>query len=703
MASNSPQVVDCARLNITILLVDNDTTTLSVNAGFLRSWQYKVATATSGHEALKTLREFRGFFNLVITDLDMKGMNGIELQKRVKREFHLPVIIMSVDWRKNVMSRNLENGAAYCMAKPVRREDVKDVWQYVVTGRREKLRIENDKIVSVREEEEEEEEEEGDSSPSPTVNSASPKKQRKKYCKRKRSEVIENEELIFCGPKRSRIFWTTNLHNRFLLAIDYIGMDKAVPTKILEIMNVPGLTRENVASHLQKYRLFLKKIAEKGILEGLSERDLRSKFAMGLPTDLIRDLKRRVSNFRGHENYYQQHYGNVVSRPLTTRPLLSNQTRLTQPNHYGTDHTYGNFQQNQANHHNRPGANGGFMTSANALTANGLMSNYTSLGNSRNFNYVPTNYDNKNNHGMIRPYGSFGLQRTPWTYNHHHGTNNYNNNGMIMPYESSGLHRSLSTYSIHCGIQLNNDASLTFGALNRVPNVGHTGQNNNYNYNDDDDNIFGLLSNGSASNDAFVPISSSFANVCVEPNQANVSAGFPCLPQKSINGIRNAGGGNHKQHTIVTSANQLEAGRIDDLDELFLMLNDMVLPDEEVFSNQTEERPHAGARSTSDIPSSFNIKDCIELGDGDHVTAQTNERSINVLPNKSSSCTNENPNLVVRNDTSTNLEPMDMFMADQQANSSAGNSTPPEQASHLTKDLDMDLFETLLFGVADPN
>ena len=33
-----------------------------------------------------------------------------------------------------------------------------------------------------------------------------------------------------------------------------------MPKTILQLMNVDGMTRENVASHLQKYRLYLKKL-----------------------------------------------------------------------------------------------------------------------------------------------------------------------------------------------------------------------------------------------------------------------------------------------------------------------------------------------------------------------------------------------------------------------------------------------------------
>lgn len=37
------------------------------------------------------------------------------------------------------------------------------------------------------------------------------------------------------------------------------GLKNAVPKTILQLMNVEGMTRENVASHLQKYRLHLKR------------------------------------------------------------------------------------------------------------------------------------------------------------------------------------------------------------------------------------------------------------------------------------------------------------------------------------------------------------------------------------------------------------------------------------------------------------
>lgn len=49
-----------------------------------------------------------------------------------------------------------------------------------------------------------------------------------------------------------------------MTAVHRLGINNAVPKCILALMNVDGMTRENVASHLQKYRLALKKLAGVG-------------------------------------------------------------------------------------------------------------------------------------------------------------------------------------------------------------------------------------------------------------------------------------------------------------------------------------------------------------------------------------------------------------------------------------------------------
>lgn len=56
------------------------------------------------------------------------------------------------------------------------------------------------------------------------------------------------------GKRKVKVDWTPELHRRFVQAVEQLGVDKAVPSRILEIMGIDCLTRHNIASHLQKYR-----------------------------------------------------------------------------------------------------------------------------------------------------------------------------------------------------------------------------------------------------------------------------------------------------------------------------------------------------------------------------------------------------------------------------------------------------------------
>ncbi|KAF5729677.1 two-component response regulator-like APRR2 [Tripterygium wilfordii] len=60
---------------------------------------------------------------------------------------------------------------------------------------------------------------------------------------------------IKANRKKMKVDWTPELHRKFVQAVEQLGVDQAIPSRILELMKVAGLTRHNVASHLQKYRI----------------------------------------------------------------------------------------------------------------------------------------------------------------------------------------------------------------------------------------------------------------------------------------------------------------------------------------------------------------------------------------------------------------------------------------------------------------
>ncbi len=68
-----------------VLLIDDDLIVLKSLAKFIRQHGYALEIAESGHAALEKIK--KSSFNLVITDVRMPGLNGIETIKRI-REFN---------------------------------------------------------------------------------------------------------------------------------------------------------------------------------------------------------------------------------------------------------------------------------------------------------------------------------------------------------------------------------------------------------------------------------------------------------------------------------------------------------------------------------------------------------------------------------------------------------------------------------------
>ncbi|MDZ7698004.1 MAG: response regulator [Deltaproteobacteria bacterium] len=106
-----------------MMLVDDEERFLSTTEKLLLRKGYDVLTATSGTEALEKLRTHN--MHVVILDVKMPGMDGIETLKAIKREYPLVEVIM-LTGHATVDSavEGLKAGATDYLMKPTDVEDL---------------------------------------------------------------------------------------------------------------------------------------------------------------------------------------------------------------------------------------------------------------------------------------------------------------------------------------------------------------------------------------------------------------------------------------------------------------------------------------------------------------------------------------------------------------------------------------------------
>ncbi|HTO70283.1 MAG TPA: diguanylate cyclase [Myxococcota bacterium] len=102
-----------------VLVVDDDRLIREMTRDALVQEGFRVATAASGREALSRLGD-EGPFDLVITDLSMREMDGLELLERVKRASpHTEVIVLTGYASLESALQAMRLGAADYLRKPV--------------------------------------------------------------------------------------------------------------------------------------------------------------------------------------------------------------------------------------------------------------------------------------------------------------------------------------------------------------------------------------------------------------------------------------------------------------------------------------------------------------------------------------------------------------------------------------------------------
>ena len=104
-----------------ILIVDDEPCVISELVGFLKYEPYKIFTARNGTEGLGILRQEE--IGLAVVEISIKGMDGMTLLKRVKKEkIQTTILIMTSSGNMELGAEAIKAGAASVFDKPIEKD-----------------------------------------------------------------------------------------------------------------------------------------------------------------------------------------------------------------------------------------------------------------------------------------------------------------------------------------------------------------------------------------------------------------------------------------------------------------------------------------------------------------------------------------------------------------------------------------------------
>jgi two-component system, NtrC family, response regulator GlrR len=122
-----------ARPGRRILVADDDPDALEGLQSLLELWGYQVETASDGRAALDRMPKILP--SLVITDVVMPRMSGLELLEAIRRELPtLPVIVMTAHGTLETWRRATSQGAFAYLPKPLDATRLKTLLAWAFEG-----------------------------------------------------------------------------------------------------------------------------------------------------------------------------------------------------------------------------------------------------------------------------------------------------------------------------------------------------------------------------------------------------------------------------------------------------------------------------------------------------------------------------------------------------------------------------------------
>ncbi|KAJ9171583.1 hypothetical protein P3X46_014933 [Hevea brasiliensis] len=122
------------RMVLRVLLVEADDSTRQIIAALLRKCSYRVTAVPDGLMAWETLKGGPHNIDLILTEVELPSISGYALLTLVMEHDickNIPVIMMSSHDSISMVLKCMLKGAADFLIKPVRRNELKNLWQHV--------------------------------------------------------------------------------------------------------------------------------------------------------------------------------------------------------------------------------------------------------------------------------------------------------------------------------------------------------------------------------------------------------------------------------------------------------------------------------------------------------------------------------------------------------------------------------------------
>lgn len=109
---------------VTVLVVEDTTSERELICEYLRQGGYTVVSANNGTEGLQKFEKIKP--NVVITDLVMPGMSGLELCRAIKKLATTKVPVIACTSKNQELDRlwGMKQGVDVYLTKPFSKEDI---------------------------------------------------------------------------------------------------------------------------------------------------------------------------------------------------------------------------------------------------------------------------------------------------------------------------------------------------------------------------------------------------------------------------------------------------------------------------------------------------------------------------------------------------------------------------------------------------